>query len=287
LALLPRVVRGARRPAEDSEGLQAGMEGVDTERVQRITYEMSKGSAHFVNEQRKQAAVTERIDKMQARAAQLTPALVGTQPALCTPPSRPFARHPAGPCLSISLRLALERPPSSVSYNNGAQLRPLRLCSHWSGAALAAGGGTTAHSAIAYDSTGDDARPVAHVAVRLPLGLAPCLPPRLSLTASLTISPTGPRTVSPSPPLPHRLAHHLSHCASQVRGHGRLLRAGGGARRPFAGQPAHGRGWAGHAQYGTKGDDSWDVAIDRYSRAGEKLPRCRLHHTRLEPYRYL
>jgi hypothetical protein len=192
LALLPRVVRGARRPAEDSEGLQAGMEGVDTERVQRITYEMSKGSAHFVNEQRKQAAVTERIDKMQARAAQLTPALVGTQPALCTPPSRPFARHPAGPCLSISLRLALERPPSSVSYNNGAQLRPLRLCSHWSGAALAAGGGTTAHSAIAYDSTGDDARPVAHVAVRLPLGLAPCLPPRLSLTASLTISPTVP-----------------------------------------------------------------------------------------------
>jgi hypothetical protein len=190
------------------------MEGVDTERVQRITYEMSKGSAHFVNEQRKQAAVTERIDKMQARAAQLTPALVGTQPALCTPPSRPFARHPAGPCLSISLRLALERPPSSVSYNNGAQLRPLRLCSHWSGAALAAGGGTTAHSAIAYDSTGDDARPVAHVAVRLPLGLAPCLPPRLSLTASLTISPTGPRTVSPSPSLPHRLAHHLSHWAS-------------------------------------------------------------------------
>lgn len=55
---------------------QAGMDGVDKERVQRIVYEMSKGSAHFDNEERKRAAVEERITAMQAKAAQLTPALV-------------------------------------------------------------------------------------------------------------------------------------------------------------------------------------------------------------------
>jgi hypothetical protein len=67
-------------PWSRSSGLpacaQAGMDGVDKERVQRIVYEMSKGSAHFENEQRKAKAVEERITAMQAKAAQLTPALV-------------------------------------------------------------------------------------------------------------------------------------------------------------------------------------------------------------------
>lgn len=71
--LTPQVCEGA-------SGLpgcvQAGMDGVDKERLQRIVYEMSKGSAHFENEQRKHAAVEERITAMQAKAAQLTPALV-------------------------------------------------------------------------------------------------------------------------------------------------------------------------------------------------------------------
>ena len=40
------------------------MEGVDKEHVKRVVYEMSKGSAHFANEQRKQAALEEKIQNM-------------------------------------------------------------------------------------------------------------------------------------------------------------------------------------------------------------------------------
>ncbi|XP_022972432.1 DNA polymerase kappa isoform X2 [Cucurbita maxima] len=51
---------------------KAGMEGVDKEKVQRIVYEMSKGSKYFENEERKEAIIREKIEKMRARCMQLT-----------------------------------------------------------------------------------------------------------------------------------------------------------------------------------------------------------------------
>ncbi|CAK9315718.1 unnamed protein product [Citrullus colocynthis] len=51
---------------------KAGMEGVDKEKVQKIVYEMSKGSKYFENEERKEAAIREKIERMRARCAQLT-----------------------------------------------------------------------------------------------------------------------------------------------------------------------------------------------------------------------
>ncbi|KAG2435355.1 hypothetical protein HXX76_007428 [Chlamydomonas incerta] len=53
---------------------KAGMDGVDKARVQQIVWEMSKDSAHFKNEQRKQASVLERIERMKLQAAAITPA---------------------------------------------------------------------------------------------------------------------------------------------------------------------------------------------------------------------
>lgn len=50
------------------------MEGVDKERVQRIVYEMSKGSQYFKNEERKEAFIREKIKNMRARCAKLKPA---------------------------------------------------------------------------------------------------------------------------------------------------------------------------------------------------------------------
>uniref|UniRef100_A0A383WPR7 DNA polymerase kappa n=1 Tax=Tetradesmus obliquus TaxID=3088 RepID=A0A383WPR7_TETOB len=53
---------------------KAGMQNVDKEKVKRIVYEMSKDSAHFKNEQRKQAQVDVRIAQLKARAASLSQA---------------------------------------------------------------------------------------------------------------------------------------------------------------------------------------------------------------------
>ncbi|KAH0977823.1 hypothetical protein GBA52_027542 [Prunus armeniaca] len=53
---------------------KAGMEGVDKEKVQRIVYEMSKGSQYFKNEERKEAFFREKIENMRARCAKLKPA---------------------------------------------------------------------------------------------------------------------------------------------------------------------------------------------------------------------
>lgn len=50
------------------------MEGVDKEKVQRIVYEMSKGSQYFKNEERKEAFIREKIENMRARCAKLKPA---------------------------------------------------------------------------------------------------------------------------------------------------------------------------------------------------------------------
>lgn len=48
------------------------MDGVDKEKVQRIVYEMSKGSKYFENEERKEAFIQQKIEHMRARAAKLS-----------------------------------------------------------------------------------------------------------------------------------------------------------------------------------------------------------------------
>ncbi|XP_028767725.1 DNA polymerase kappa-like isoform X2 [Neltuma alba] len=53
---------------------KAGMEGVDKEKVQRIVYEMSKGSKYFENEERKEAFIRQKIENLQAQCAKLTEA---------------------------------------------------------------------------------------------------------------------------------------------------------------------------------------------------------------------
>lgn len=50
------------------------MDGVDKERVQKIVYEMSKGSKYFDNEERKEAFMRGKIDSMRVQCAKLTPA---------------------------------------------------------------------------------------------------------------------------------------------------------------------------------------------------------------------
>ncbi|XP_073123317.1 DNA polymerase kappa isoform X1 [Henckelia pumila] len=52
---------------------KAGMEGVDKEKVQRIVYEMSKGSKYFENEERKEAYMKQKIETMRMQLAKLTP----------------------------------------------------------------------------------------------------------------------------------------------------------------------------------------------------------------------
>lgn len=47
---------------------------MDKEKVQRVVYEMSKGSQYFKNEERKEAFIKEKIDNMRARCAKLTAA---------------------------------------------------------------------------------------------------------------------------------------------------------------------------------------------------------------------
>ncbi|KAL6893500.1 hypothetical protein ACP4OV_007598 [Aristida adscensionis] len=51
---------------------KAGMEGVDKEKVQKVIYEMSKGSKYFENEQRKEALTKQKIDHLRAQCATLT-----------------------------------------------------------------------------------------------------------------------------------------------------------------------------------------------------------------------
>uniref|UniRef100_A0A0D9VWE1 Calcium-transporting ATPase n=1 Tax=Leersia perrieri TaxID=77586 RepID=A0A0D9VWE1_9ORYZ len=49
-----------------------GMEGVDKEKVQKVIYEMSKGSKYFENEQRKEAITKQKIEHLRAQCAKLT-----------------------------------------------------------------------------------------------------------------------------------------------------------------------------------------------------------------------
>ncbi|KAH6773137.1 DNA/RNA polymerases superfamily protein [Perilla frutescens var. frutescens] len=51
---------------------KAGMEGVDKEKVQRVVYEMSKGSKYFEHEEKKEAYMKQKIESMRAQFAKLT-----------------------------------------------------------------------------------------------------------------------------------------------------------------------------------------------------------------------
>lgn len=48
------------------------MEGVDKEKVQKIIYELSKGSKYFENEKRKEAIIKQKIDNLRTHHAKLT-----------------------------------------------------------------------------------------------------------------------------------------------------------------------------------------------------------------------
>ncbi|XP_057788133.1 DNA polymerase kappa isoform X2 [Salvia miltiorrhiza] len=51
---------------------KAGMEGVDKEKVQRVVYEMSKGSKYFEHEEKKEAYMKQKIESFRAQLAKLT-----------------------------------------------------------------------------------------------------------------------------------------------------------------------------------------------------------------------
>ncbi|CAI9294520.1 unnamed protein product [Lactuca saligna] len=69
------MVDSAPRPWESYNTVytnaKAGMEGVDKEKVQRIVYEMSKGSKYFENEERKEAYMKQKIENMRNHLANL------------------------------------------------------------------------------------------------------------------------------------------------------------------------------------------------------------------------
>jgi DNA polymerase kappa len=59
---------------------KAGMQGVDVEKVKQVVFEMSKDSAHFINEQRKSSQTEARIARMKAQLKTLSPShLAGFQ----------------------------------------------------------------------------------------------------------------------------------------------------------------------------------------------------------------
>lgn len=51
-----------------------GMDGVDKEKVQKIVYEMSKGSKYFENEERKEAFIRQKVENMRAQYTKLSAA---------------------------------------------------------------------------------------------------------------------------------------------------------------------------------------------------------------------
>lgn len=48
------------------------MEGVDKEKVQKVIYEISKGSKYFENEQRKESFIKQKIENLRQQRAKLT-----------------------------------------------------------------------------------------------------------------------------------------------------------------------------------------------------------------------
>lgn len=48
------------------------MDGVDKQKVQKVIYEMSKGSKYFENERRKEALIQQKISNLRAQYVKLT-----------------------------------------------------------------------------------------------------------------------------------------------------------------------------------------------------------------------
>lgn len=48
------------------------MDGVDKQKVQKVIYEMSKGSKYFENERRKEALIRQKISNLSAQYVKLT-----------------------------------------------------------------------------------------------------------------------------------------------------------------------------------------------------------------------
>lgn len=48
------------------------MDGVDKQKVQKVVYEMSKGSKYFENERRKEAMIQQKIGNLRAQYVKLT-----------------------------------------------------------------------------------------------------------------------------------------------------------------------------------------------------------------------
>lgn len=49
-----------------------GMEGVDKEKVQKVVYEMSKGSKYFKHEKKKESLMKQKIESMRLRCSKLS-----------------------------------------------------------------------------------------------------------------------------------------------------------------------------------------------------------------------
>lgn len=60
-----------------------GMDGVDKEKVQRIVYEMSKGSKYFENEERKEALMRQKTENMRERCGKLSTADISHYQKVC------------------------------------------------------------------------------------------------------------------------------------------------------------------------------------------------------------
>lgn len=52
--------------------ISIGMDGVDKQKVQKVIYEMSKGSKYFENERRKEALIRQKISNLRAQYVKLT-----------------------------------------------------------------------------------------------------------------------------------------------------------------------------------------------------------------------
>ena len=59
------------------------MDGVDKEKVQKVVYEMSKGSKYFENEERKKALMCQKIENMRERRKKLSTADISYYQKVC------------------------------------------------------------------------------------------------------------------------------------------------------------------------------------------------------------
>lgn len=78
-----------------------GMEGVDKEKVQRIVYEMSKGSKYFENEEKKEAYMKQKIENMRIQYSKLTAQDISHHQKVFYLNDSSFMSEPNCPILSV------------------------------------------------------------------------------------------------------------------------------------------------------------------------------------------